>query len=135
LLTGGTGSNESATMDLTPPVRLLTTSSYEDGGTLSFVLADARGQTLQGGLDGRILLRDATCPWHWFVGADHPTMSGARLLPLWGAEEHALVHLLNAVISDMASPEEVQAVLRAKSGSEAPSKFQEGGVWYFIRTV
>ena len=135
LLTGGTGSNESATMGLTPPVRLLKTSSYVDGGTLCFVLADARGQTLQGGLDGRILLSDATCPWQWFVGADHPTKPGARLLPLWGSEEHELVHLLVSVISDTASPGEVQAVLRAKSGSEAPSKFQDGGLWYFIRTV
>jgi hypothetical protein len=121
-------------LDLTPPVRLLNTSAYADGGTVFFVLSDARGKTLQGGFDGRIRLADETCPQHCFLGGDYPTKPGVRLLPLWGSEERKLIHLLATVISDTASADEVQILLWARSGAEIPSKLRNE-LSGFIRAV
>jgi hypothetical protein len=56
------------------------------------------------------------------------------MLPLWGDEERQLVSLLAKVVSEMASPDELQLLLEAKSGAEVPSKFHEGR-WGFIRAV
>jgi len=135
VLTAGAGSNEPAPLDLALPVRLLDSNMYLDGGTVFFVLSDARGRILHGGFDGQIrIVGDDVCPQHCFVGGDHPTEPGVRFLPLWGSEERKLVHLLVAVISDTASPAEVEDLVWYKSGPEIPEKLH-GGIAGLVRAV
>jgi hypothetical protein len=135
LLTIGAGSSSPGAFNLTPPVRLVDTSMYADGGTVYFVLVGAQSETLRGGMDGGMKTGDMTCPLHCFVGGDYPTKPGVRLLPLWGSEERKLVDLLMTVVRNMGSPDEVQSLLKARSGAEVPSKFRGKGKWIFASAV
>lgn len=135
LLTIGAGSSSPDAFNLTPPVRLVYTSLYADGGTICFVLVGAQSETLRGGLEGSLRRVDVTCPSHCFLGGDHPTKPGVRLLPLWGSEERKLVDLLMTVVRNMGSPDEVQSLLKARSGAEVPSKFRGKGKWIFASAV
>ena len=71
-------------LDLKPPIRIVRAHYYADGGTLSMIAIDALGDTLCGGFDGRMQVGwGPTHPQHLFVGAPHPDLPGAVLLPLW----------------------------------------------------
>jgi hypothetical protein len=94
-------------------VRFVAAHSYWDGGTVSFVLVDAQGETFRGGFDGRIQFEDSP-PRRCYVGNDHPTEAGSRFLQLWGPEERELVELLTTVISDTLSADELKS-LRSSS--------------------
>ena len=78
------------------PLHIMTVGKYLDGGTESFEVRDSKGVTIAGGCDGRM---STAMPKQWFAGAQHPEQ-GARLLPLWGAEERALVQLALAAFED-----------------------------------
>jgi len=53
LLLAGSSPKAPPAFNLTPPIRLVATSMYADGGTTYFVLADSKGETLRGGFDGQ----------------------------------------------------------------------------------
>lgn len=128
--------SDGAAFNITPPVRLVDTDMYLDGGTLNFVLIGAQAETLRGGFDNSLSsqIERETCPPHCFVGGTYPTNPGVRLLPLWGPEERELVDLLMTVVRDMASPDEVQVLLRARGGADVPIKFYNGK-GHFIAAV
>lgn len=87
------------TFGLTRPIRLVSAHAYSDGGTVGFVLMGAGGKTLRGGFDGRIQFEDSP-PHQCFLGSEVKTDKGVRFLPLWGAEERALVSLVVQAIDD-----------------------------------
>ena len=68
-----------------------------DGGTAAGDLVGPRGRRQAFCFDGReceestLALTTCRAPDHVFVGAHHPTLPGARSLPLWGSEERQLV--------------------------------------------
>jgi hypothetical protein len=84
------------------PIRLADAGYYRDGGTTVFTLVDAVGDTIRGGFDGRLFQQ----PWGCFVGALSPTAPTAKMLPLWGPSERALVAVLEGVLSDSLLPAE-----------------------------
>lgn len=49
------------------------------------------------------------------MGATHPTRTGARSLPLWGAEERSLLQLLTSAIADSISDEQNDFLLKGAS--------------------
>jgi|GEM_PF-3494237 len=121
-------------VSLTPPIHLAQASYYEDGGTVAFVLVGARGDTLRGGFDGRMQEGLSSYPQHCYVGNVYPTRRGARLLPLWGSEERALVGMLTAAVRDTLSSDEIDRLLSTRSALELPSDI---GVelWHLVLAV
>ena len=79
--------------DLIWPVQLAATHFYRDGGTVSFTLVGAGGETLKGGSDGRMQAGSSPRLYHCYVGGEYPSRPGARLVPLWGPEERDLAAL------------------------------------------
>lgn len=58
----------------------------------------------------------------------------ARFLPLWGAEERALVRLLVRVINDSLSPDRIEKLLLTNSAMEL-CKENSIELWHFVRVV
>jgi hypothetical protein len=81
------------------PVRIIRAGYYMDGGTCSAELLDASGQRFHIGIHAR-----RPWPLHCFVGAEHPDRAGARMLPMWGTEERAIIAIANAAINATISP-------------------------------
>lgn len=83
---------------------------YQDGGTVSCVLVDTRGDTLRGGIVGYADRYGGIYPKHCFIGADYPRMSGAYLLPLWGPEERTFVSLVHSILIQGLTPQQIDSL-------------------------
>jgi len=108
---------------LTPPVRIGFCEEHPQDGTLGVTLVDRSGKEFSCGLEvGRTAAlggpgQPASWPRHVFVGATGPTLPAARLLPLWGTEERALIQLLTVAIADSISDAQNDLLLKgARSG-------------------
>lgn len=102
--------SDPAPLGLVPPLKLTRVVYFKDGGTTMFEVTDSKGHTIVGGFDGRTRavqtpsppdswVFDAT-PRHMYLDAEHPARPSARLLPLWGDEERAVVRMLVGVLDE-----------------------------------
>jgi hypothetical protein len=122
---------------LAAPVRIQFCEEYPEDGTLGVQLVDRRGKQFLCGLDGghcasvEARKQSASWPRRVFVGATYPTRAGARLLPLWGTEEKALIHLLTVAVADSISDAQNDLLLRgAHSGI-----LSDPGSFGFLRLI
>jgi hypothetical protein len=111
---------------------------FLDGGTVMFEIADRSGRRLVGGFDGRMCEVDSDMNrcgrWHMFLDADHPTRAGARLLPLWGKEERALIQLLRSILDEQLSRPDQEHVARITGKNELPDSVSIEH-WHLVRDV
>lgn len=131
---------------LTHPVHLAGTDYYRDGGTVAFVLVGAHHDTLRGGFDGRlqataidppadVRVRFASSsPRHCYVGSKYPSEPHARLLPLWGSEEHALIQLLTSVLREKLSSDQIKRLISTKGAMNLPRGVSID-LWQLVRAV
>ena len=81
-------------LKIAEPVVVSKVDYWKDGGTIGIVLKDAKGQEHAFCLDGRFLPSkehpDEKGTRNLFVGATHPTKTGAKMVELRGPEETAL---------------------------------------------
>lgn len=105
-----------------------------DGGTVSFEAVGFPWRRLRGGFDGRIEGARNDFPKRCFVGASHASKPGARLLPLHGREERALVRELEAALKHQLPFGLWRRVLEAESHDAIP-KGVDGGLWQLARAV
>jgi hypothetical protein len=115
------------------PVRIARAGVFMDGGTCSAELLDAKGQRFYIGFDGRMQMGDGLWPYHCFIGAEHPRRMGARMLPLWGPEERAMIAIANAAIDATLIPGQRATVLR--TASRGTPKGVDWGVAAFVIRV
>jgi hypothetical protein len=118
-------SRGSAELQGTPPFRVVRAMFYLDGGTTSAEIVDAAGRKVLVGFDGRSQGGRAY-PWHCFVGAAHPSEPGARVLPLWGAQERAMVRLVNAAIGRTLNARQKRLLLAASNAAPLPRELAPG---------
>ncbi len=129
---------------LVPPFTIVDSDYYLDGGTTSFKIVDARGETVLGGFDGRMCIIESggpgepslnSCtPSHVYIGAGHPTSPGARLLPLWGEEERAVMKVLDAALGAELTDSERLLLLKTDSALKLPDE-HAGRLWHLVRRV
>jgi hypothetical protein len=119
---------------LTEPIRLAWADIYLDGGTVSFILVGAQAETLRGGFDGRMQEVSSLFPRHCYIGDAHPSDSLARMLPLWGPDERALIRLLKTLLADSLSSNEISNLLSIGSAMRLPRGVNVG-LWHLVRAV
>ena len=131
---------------LTHPVHLAGTDYYTDGGTVAFVLVGAQHDTLRGGFDGRMQTTAigspadgrvrfaSTSPRHCYVGSKYPSEPHARLLPLWGSEERALIQLLTSVLGRKLSSDQTRRLISTTSARDLPRGVSID-LWQLVRAV
>ena len=78
-----------------PPVRFINSGIFTDGGTLLFDFEDSKGDKFVFCCDGSF---SSETPSAIYVCAEHPTRSGAQLLPEGSTEEKALFQLMQGWI-------------------------------------
>ena len=78
------------------PVVIKQADMYMEGGTLSLLIADARGKELWACNDGRGCLNCKDTPMQRpiYIGGYHPIAKTAKPLPLGGADERELYRML-----------------------------------------
>jgi hypothetical protein len=78
------------------PVVVKQADMYMEGGTLSLLIADARGKELRACNDGRGCLNCKDTPMQRpiYIGGYHPIAKTAKPLPLGGADERELYRML-----------------------------------------
>jgi hypothetical protein len=95
--------------ELECPCHVKSFDMYLDGGTLGGVIEDAKSNILGFCLDRRlhVIKFDANEKppsnkfSHFFIGAEHPTLEGARPLEVDGDEERLLMSILSAWIESV----------------------------------
>jgi hypothetical protein len=125
---------------LVPPIHIVKSDSYLDGGTIMVVLADDHGDTLHGGFDGRMHPGLDSYPWHCFMGGDYPTVNGTRepnpgtrLLPLWGREERALVWQIGMGLENELSASERESLRVRQSPTGLVPWPRQREMWELLR--
>lgn len=119
------GAADTAPFGLVPPLKIVRSDMYLDGGSVMFEIQDATGRRLVGGFDGRMCAiqsgragepsLDPCTPGRLYIGAEHPTLAGARLLPLCGDEERAVIRLLDSALDTELAPSEREFLRKSKS--------------------
>ena len=138
----------SETIELYKPLKIEDILHYEDGGTIGFVIKDSKGTIFQFCLDGRMRvatepgflgelknLMTAQKPYHFYFGATHPESPDAREMPIGGKEEKSIAIILEYIMSEKLSAEQLAKLNSSECSQFAKEEFKDCVVLGIIKKI
>ncbi|MBL7131554.1 MAG: hypothetical protein ISS45_09170 [Candidatus Omnitrophica bacterium] len=138
----------SETIELHKPLKIEEILYYKDGGTIGFVIKDSKGKIFQFCLDGRMRvatepgflgelknLMTTQKPYHFYFEVTHPEGSGAQEIPIGGKEEESIAVILEHIMSEKLSDEQMVKLNSADCSQFSKEEFKDCVVLGIIKKI
>lgn len=120
---GPNKAQQAKTLNLQAPITVAGVGEFRDGGTVSFHLVDATGRKAAFCFDFK---SGSKTPGRLYMGAEHPSRPGAKLVPLRSQTEKAVLQILQSFLDRQFSRSE-QKTIATLSGGEVYQRYSDKG--------